>query len=177
MQQFFIGIVLPDEYKQQVIVFRDRWASNGLREVVEPHITVKAQSGLTIDLAWLDKVRRTCSIFPRFKLSLSEPKTFGTAVAFLSVESKEIYDLHRCLMDAVAPSPELVLRYELDGFHPHLTLGQTLFGMEDSEIEEMKNQANNVLAPFPTFDVTFVRVYKEIQPNKYLPYEDIQLAT
>ncbi|MDF2652485.1 MAG: 2-5 ligase [Paenibacillus sp.] len=133
---------------------------NGLREVVEPHITVKAQSGLTIDLAGLDKVRHRCSIFPRFKLSLSEPATFGTAVAFLSVESKEIYGLHKCLMDAVSPSPELVL-----------------FGMENSEIEELMNQAKTVLAPFPTFDVTFVRVYQEIEPNKYLPFEDIQLAT
>jgi 2'-5' RNA ligase len=79
-------------------------------------------------------------------------------------------------MDTVSPSPEHVLRYELDGFHPHLTLAQTLFGMENLEIEEMKNEAKNVLAPFPTFNVTYVRVYKEIEPNKYVPFEDIRLG-
>lgn len=79
-------------------------------------------------------------------------------------------------MDAVSPSPELVLSYELDGFHPHLTLGQTLFGMEPSEIEEMKQAAKHILTPFPTFHVTYIRVYKEIEPNKYVPFEDIQLT-
>ena len=174
--QFFIGIVPPDEYKQLIVAFRNRWSSNGLREVVEPHVTVKAQSGLTTDLSWLNKVKETCSLFPSFQLSLAEPSSYGTAVTFLSVESKDIYDLHKRLVEAVSPLPELVLFYELDGFHPHLTLGQTLFGMETSEVEEMKEAAKHSLAPFPTFDVTYVRVYKEIEPNKYVPFEDIQLA-
>jgi 2'-5' RNA ligase superfamily len=86
--------------------------------VFEPHITVKAQSGLTADLAWLNKVKETCSSFPCFKLSIAEPSSFGSAVAFLSVESKDIYDLHKRLMEAVSPSPELDLSYELGGYHP-----------------------------------------------------------
>jgi hypothetical protein len=57
-----------------------------------------------------------------------------------------------------------------------LTLGQTLFGMQTSEIEKMKEKAKNALVPFPTFNVTNVRVYQEIQPNKYVPFEDIPLA-
>jgi 2'-5' RNA ligase len=175
--QYFIGIVPPDEYKEQIATFRNRWASNRLKDVVEPHITVKAQSGLTEDMNWLENVRETCSSVQSFQLSLSEPATFETAVTFLNVESKDIYVLHKRLVDTVAPSPELIKRYlELDRFHPHLTLGQTYWGMKESEIEEMKLAARNALAPFPTFDVTYVRVYKEIEPNKYKPFEDIQLT-
>lgn len=41
----------------------------------------------------------------------------------------------------------------------------------------MKLLAINELAPYPTFNVNFVRVYKEVEPNKYLPLVDIQLGT
>lgn len=170
--QFFIGIAPPDEYKQQI----ECWTSNGLRNVVEPHITVKAQSGLTPDLGWLNNVKHACSSFPNFRLGLAAPSTYGTAVAFLSVESIKIFELHMQLMNAVSPSTEDILPYELDGFHPHLTLGQTRWGMEESEVTEMIEKASTDLLPFPTFDVTFVRVYQEIETNKYVPFEDIRLA-
>lgn len=175
--QYFIGIVPPDDYKEQIASFRNQWASNRLRDVVEPHITVKAQSGLTADMRWLENVRLTCSSFQSFQLTLSEPATFGTSVTFLNVESREIYDLHKLLVDTVSPSPKLIERYlELNRYHPHLTLGQTYWGMIDTEIEEMKITARNALAPFPTFDVKYVRVYEEVEPNVYMPFEDIQLA-
>lgn len=174
--QFFIGVVPPEKYKQQIAEFRNRWTSNGLRHVVEPHITVKAQSGLTSDLAWLNNVRNTCSSFPSFMLSLAEPSSYGTAVTFLNVESNEIFDLHKRIMDSISQPPESAFAYELDGFHPHLTLGQTRWGMDALEVEEMKSEAKTMLAPFPTFDVTYVRVYKEVELNKYLPFEDIQFA-
>ncbi|WP_340003681.1 2'-5' RNA ligase family protein [Paenibacillus sp. FSL K6-0276] len=175
--QYFIGIVPPDEYKEQIAAFRNRWASNRLQAVVEPHITVKAQGGLTEDMHWLENVRGTCSSVQCFQLSLSEPGSFGNAVTFLSVESKDVYDLHKRLVDTVSPSPELIKRYlELDRFHPHLTLGQTYWGMNEAEIEEMKQSAMHALVPFPTFNVKFVRVYKEIEPNKYVPFEDIKFG-
>lgn len=174
--QYFIGIVPPDDYKEKTASFRDRWASNRLRYVVEPHITVKAQSGLTEDMIWLENIKIKCSSFKSFQLTLSEPATFGTAVAFLSVESKEIYDLHKLLVETVSPSAELIERYlELDRYHPHLTLGQTYWGMTETEIKEMKIAARDDLAPFPTFDVNHVRVYREVETNVYVPFEDIPL--
>lgn len=175
--QYFIGIVPPDEYKEQIAEFRNRWVSNRLKDVVEPHVTVKAQGGLTEDLRWLNNIRETCATIKSFRLSILEPASFGNAVTFLGVESKEVYDLHKRLVDTVSPSPELINRYfELDRFHPHLTLGQTYWGMAETEIEEMKFSAVNVLAPFPTFQVNKVRLYKEIERNKYAPFEDIQLG-
>lgn len=74
-----------------------------------------------------------------YQLSLSEPGTFGSAVTFLSVEMSNIIDLHRRLVHAISPSQELLDRYfEMDKYHPHLTLGQTYWGLNETEIEEMK---------------------------------------
>ncbi|MDQ0898912.1 2'-5' RNA ligase family protein [Paenibacillus sp. V4I7] len=175
--QYFIGIVPPDEYLERVVAFQKRWLSNGLPNVVEPHVTVKAQSGLTLDMAWLEKVKVVCSSFSKFQLALSEPALFGNQVIFLSVQSNELLELHKKLVNVVTPSKELMQRYaELDLFTPHLTLGQTYWGMKESEILEMKSEAGDVLAPFPTFTVSYVRVYKEVKPNKYQLYEDIKLA-
>jgi len=122
--KYIIGITLPDDYKEKIVAFRDRWSSNCLKDVVEPHITVKAQGGLTVDLHWLESVRQTCSLIQSFQLSLSEPGTFGSAVTFLSVEMSNIIDLHRRLVHAISPSQELLARYfEIDKYHPHMTLG------------------------------------------------------
>jgi len=174
---YFIGIIPPDEDKKRIEQFRNRWASNRTGEVAEPHITVKAQGGLTEDLAWLDRVREVCSSFPRFQLSLAEPETFGDAVVFPGVRSDGIHVLHRRLLDAVSPSPELIKRYyEGDLYRPHLTLGQTLWGMSGPEIMEMAREARTALAPWPAFSVSFVRVYKEMEPDKYVPFDDIPLA-
>ncbi|GGG15492.1 hypothetical protein GCM10010912_69940 [Paenibacillus albidus] len=175
--QYFIGITPPEDYKDKIVVFRDRWSSNRLNDVVEPHITVKAQGGLTLDLHWLESVRQTCSLIQNFQLSLSEPRSFGSAVTFLSVETSSVIDLHRRLVSAISPSKEQIDRYfELDKYHPHLTLGQTYWGLNETEIEEMNLLAIKELAPFPTFNVNYVRVYKEIEPNKYVPFEDILLG-
>jgi 2'-5' RNA ligase len=65
---------------------------------------------------------------------------------------------------------------EMERFVPHLTLGQTHWGMSSREIVEMKACASMELAPFPTFTVDFVRVYQEIEKDVYVPYEDVPLA-
>ncbi|KQY94739.1 2'-5' RNA ligase [Paenibacillus sp. Root52] len=175
--QYFIAIVPPDDYKDQITSFRNRWEHHRLNEVAEPHITVKAQGGLTADLTWLDKVKVLCSSVQRFQLTFIEPSAFGKEVVFLGVRSKEIYEFHRLLVGTVAPPSELIKQYfELDEFHPHLTLGQTHWGMQESEVEEMKLTSKHALAPFPTFMVTHVRVYQEVEPNRYAPFEDIPLT-
>jgi len=176
--RYFLGIVPPDAYKERIERFRNRWTSNRIGEVAtEPHVTVKAQGGLTEDLAWLDSVRGVCSSFRSFRLSLAEPETFGDAVVFLGVRSEEIYELHKKLLDSVSPPHEQIIRYfEGEYYHPHLTLGQTHFGMTAPEIAEMKREARSALSPWPVFPVTFIRVYRKIEPDKYAPFEDIRLS-
>lgn len=175
--QYFIGIVPPCDYLERLAAFQKRWPSNGVSAVAQPHVTVKAQGGLTPDMAWLDRVKEACSSISSFPLSLSEPALFGKEVLFLSVRSNELLELHKKLVSAVSPSTELIQRYfEMDLYSPHLTLGQMHWGMKESEIDEMKAEAGIALAPYPTFTVSYVRVYKEVQPDTYQPFEDIRLA-
>lgn len=177
IMNYFIGITPPDDYKEKIEVFRDRWSSNDLNDVVEPHITVKAQGGLYGDLQWLEKVIQTCSSIQTFPLTLSVPGSFGSEVAFLSVETGKVIELHRRLVNVISPSQELIDYYfEMDKYHPHLTLGQTYWGLNETEILEMEQLAMNELAPYPTFNVHFVRVYKEVDPNRYVPFVDIPLG-
>ncbi|WP_454191303.1 2'-5' RNA ligase family protein [Paenibacillus sp. Marseille-Q7038] len=176
--KYFIGITPPDDYKEKIVTFRGRWSRNRLNDVVEPHITVKAQGGLTVDLHWSESVRKACSLIPSFQLTLSDPGSFGSDVTFLNVKTNNVIDLHKKLVKVILPSQELLDRYfEMDKYHPHLTLGQTYWGLSENEIDEMKLLTINELAPFPTFDVNYVRVYKEVEPDKYTPFEDIQLGT
>lgn len=65
--QYFIGIVPPDEVKSRIIKFQTRWENNSLLQVVEPHITVKAQGGLTSDKNWVSTVEKICKDIPSFK--------------------------------------------------------------------------------------------------------------
>jgi len=174
--RFFVGIVPPNHYKERIIEFQKKWESNNMWEIVEPHITVKAQSGLGSDLVWLDSIKRTCATFPRFTVSIGNPETFHDVVAYLSVHSPEIRDFHERLVEAVSPPPDEMKNYmEMERFHPHLTLGQTHWGMNSQEIVEMKASASIELSPFPAFPVDFIRVYQEIQRDRYVPYQDIAL--
>lgn len=175
--QFFAGIVPPKDYKDKVIKFQQKWDSNNMWRLVEPHITVKAQSGLTADLSWLAAIRRECASCSKFTVSLSHPETFADAVAYLSVQSPELRPFHERLVKVVSPPPEAVKQYmEIQQFIPHLTLGQTHWGMSPQEIMEMKADASVELAPFPTFTVDFIRVYQEVEKYIFAPYEDIALG-
>ena len=174
--QFFVGIVPPTDYMEKVIKFQQKWVSNRMWRVVEPHITVKAQSGLTSDLSWLDAIKRVCASSTKFTVSLGHPETFADAVAYLSVQSRELGPFHERLVEAVSPPPEVMKRYmEMGQFIPHLTLGQTRWGMSPQEIFEMVASAWAELAPFPSFTVDFIRVYQEIETDVYVSYEDILL--
>src|SRR5687768_8031602 len=127
--QFFIGIVPPDEFKKKIVELQQQWKNNSLPDVVEPHITVKAQGGLTPDEVWLSKVKKVCEDFSSFKLKLNKPAFFGDSVLFLSVKSTEIYEIHQKIVNAVSPERDLIKKYmELDDYVPHLTLGQTYWG-------------------------------------------------
>jgi 2'-5' RNA ligase len=79
MMQFFIAVCPPENFKQKVISFMKEYDPS----YVNPHITVKAQSGLTPDKKWLKSIEDTCKSFPRFNISIGPPKYISDA-AFLS---------------------------------------------------------------------------------------------
>ncbi len=171
--QYFIAIVPPDNYKKEIIKFQNQWISVNQ----EPHITVKAQGGLNSDTTWLEDIKKVCNNFQSFYLSITEPTFFGKSVLFQGVESKEVFELHHKLVKSVAPSEDLIKRYfELGDFTPHLTLGQTNWGLTEKDLEAMSNKAKTQLRPYhPTFEVNYIRVYKEVEPNRYDVFLDIPL--
>lgn len=141
--QYVIAIVPPTTYGTRIAEFQRRWPNNQTPLVVEPHVTVKAQGGLTPDLAWMDPVAAVCAAVPRFTVSFTGPEFFGDAVLYLGVASESLRVLHERLVDATSPEPALVERYfELDRYVPHLTLGQTVLGMMPSELKDMHYEAD-----------------------------------
>ncbi|WP_127529632.1 2'-5' RNA ligase family protein [Paenibacillus kobensis] len=175
--QFFVGIVPPEDSLKRIAAFQRQWAHNLLPDVVEPHITVKSQGGLTPDNNnWLNEVKAVCKNFPSFRVALHNPAWFGEDVLFLNVDSPQIKDLHRKMVKAIGPSDQLIKHYyEMDLYHAHLTLGQTRWGMNREQLEDMYQRTEEALAPYPAFEVDFLRVYQEVEPDRYRTYLDIPL--
>lgn len=174
--QFFIGIVPSDEYKMKLIDFQNKWKNNRITDVVEPHITLKAQGGLTPDEIWLSKVKGVCYNFNSFQITFDKPMFFGDDILYLSATSNELHKLHKRIVREISPTDEIIKKYfELDDFLPHMTLEKTNYGLSKKDLRDMGELAEKELIPFPTFEVRFVRVYQEIEPNKYIKYLDIPL--
>ena len=173
--EYFIAIIPPKGYTEKIIQFQKPRKNNSLPYTVEPHITLKCQAGLENKMTWLDPVKAICRSFSPFKLTMSGVKTFGTSVVYLSIISAEIYELHRKILGAVAPDPELSKKYfELDLYEPHLTLGLSEFGMSGDELMNMKEQAKRHINSFPPFIVKRVVLF-ELENDRYQKIEDIEL--
>ncbi len=174
--QYVIGIVPPSAYGQRIVTFQRRWPGNQTPGIMEPHITVKAQGGLTPDLSWIQPVIAVCGAFPRFAVTVTEAEFFTDTVVYLGIASSSIRALHRLLVETIAPPPESIARYfEWDHYVPHLTLGETARGMAPWELRDMGRAAAEALGPFPTFEVMAVRIYREID-GRYQPLRDVRLA-
>ncbi|MEE6449466.1 2'-5' RNA ligase family protein [Gottfriedia acidiceleris] len=174
--QYFIGIAPPDAFMKKIVKFQQQWENNRLVEGVEPHITVKAQGALTPDMKWLERVKKICENFLSFKVKISNPKFFGEDILYLSVESDELIKLHEIVVEAISPPQELIKTYfELDEYIPHLTIGQTHFGLTNLELNDMAIKAIEELTPSETFKVEFVRVYESTETGKYIKLIDIPL--
>ncbi|MBX0356944.1 2'-5' RNA ligase family protein [Halobacillus sp. Nhm2S1] len=175
--QHFIGWVPPEDFKEKVIHFQKKWSGNTITEVVEPHITLKAQGGLTPDRKWLDQVRETCRRTNPFRVQLGGPAFFGEDVLYLSVRSEKVYDLHKQMVQIAEPTSKQVDDYfELKHFVPHLTLAKTTYGLSKLDLFDMAKAADKEFRPFPAFEVDRVRVYEEGSPNRYRKLEDITLG-
>lgn len=179
--EYFIGIVPPEEYLKRIEQFQSRWIN---KLSVEPHITLKAQGGLTPDKKWIDKVQRVCEDFKPFKVSIDKPKYFGDNILYLSINSNNLYDLHQKILQEISPSEDLIKQYfELDAFVPHLTLGKEQccenisIGLSKKEVKDMEQLANIELTPYPDFEVNFIRVYElNNEEQRYERYLDIPLS-
>ncbi|WP_273834049.1 2'-5' RNA ligase family protein [Guptibacillus sedimenti] len=175
--QYFIGITPPPDYLKKVEHFQHKWLDS---PIVEPHITLKAQGGLTPDKEWIEKVRAVCKSLHPFTITLAKPNYFGDNILYLSILSDELYPLHEAIVRAISPSQKLINQYqyfELDDFVAHLTLGKALYGLTKEELSNMEHAAEKELTPYPTFLVKSVQVY-ELRPNsnRYEPLLQIPLG-
>lgn len=145
-------------------------------DAVEPHLTLKAQGGLNPDKKWINELINVCERFSSFNVSISEPNFFGEDILYLRTASSELFKLHNKLLHAVSPSEDLIKKYfEGEDFIPHITLGKTYYGLSKKELKDMKDLAEKELSPYPTFKVSYIRIYAETTPGKYIKYLDIQL--
>ncbi|WP_273851894.1 2'-5' RNA ligase family protein [Guptibacillus spartinae] len=173
--QYFIGITPPLDYVKKVENFQHQWLDS---LIVEPHITLKAQGGLTHDREWVEKVKWVCKSTQPFTISLAKPNYFGDNILYLSVRSNELYPLHEAIVKAISPSEQLINHYfELEDFVAHLTLGKEQHGLTKEELRDMEDAAEKELTPYPTFLVKSVQVY-ELRPNsnRYEPLLEIPLG-
>lgn len=179
--EYFIGIIPPEKYLECIEHFQRRWV-NYLG--VEPHITLKAQGGLTPDKKWIDKVQKVCQNFQPFQLSLDKPKYFGDNILYLSVnKNNNLYDLHQKIVQVISPSENSIKQYfELDAFVPHLTLGKEQYGgnitteLSKKDLKDMEELVDKELTPYPNFEVDFIRIYElNIEKQRYEKYLDISL--
>lgn len=170
---YFIAVMPPTDYAGRITEFASRW---GYHPDWPPHITIKAQGGLTEDRAWLDAVAKACCSFQPFPVSLAEPAMFGESVLFLQVQSRAIGELHKTLVDTVNPTLEERARYfEDERFLPHLTLGQVEQELTKEQLAEMREYVAVDLTPYATFMVDKLRVFQLDVKGVYQPLLDLPL--
>ncbi|MCM3611651.1 2'-5' RNA ligase family protein [Planococcus sp. MERTA32b] len=175
--QYFIGVVPPESELQKLKEFRKQWPANRIDDLVEPHITLKAQGGLSADEGWLENVKAAVADFLAFRVQLAEPRFFGEDVLYLSMDSPEVSELHSVLVEAVGTSPEQIARYfELDQFVAHLTLAKTSHGVSKGELKKMAEAASQELTPYPVFSVDSIWIYRKADDQRgYVKYMDVPL--
>ena len=168
--QFFIAIIPPKGIKQQIEDIQKKFGDN----CVEPHITVKAQGGLSDDKLWIGKVKKGIAGFRPFKVVLGRAKTFENKVLYISVKSEEIVRLHNEIVSAINPPGYLKKEHFEDKFYtPHLTLGMLDTGFQRSDFPEMAKLADALFAEEKVhFTAEFIRLFS-IQDGKCQELEDI----
>ncbi|QHJ69141.1 2'-5' RNA ligase family protein [Planococcus halotolerans] len=175
--QYFIGVVPPESELEKLKEFRNQWPANRIDDLVEPHITLKAQGGLSADESWLENIKEAAAGFPGFPVQLGEPRFFGEDILYLSMDSPELQELHETLVKAAGATPEQIEQYfELDLFVAHLTLAKTAYGLSREELKEMAAAASKELAPYPAFTIESIRIYRKSDGQQgYVKYMDVPL--
>lgn len=179
--KYFIGVVPPKEFLKQVEQLQRRWIN---KLGVEPHITLKAQGGLTSDEKWISKVKKICEDFSPFQVSIGKPQYFGENILYLSVHSNNLHYLHQKLGHEISPSNDIIESYfELVAYIPHLTLGKEHYsssisaGLSNIELKGMEQLATKELSPYHEFTVNFIRIYKfHTEKKRYEKHLDIPLG-
>ena len=110
---FFVGVLPPPELSARILA----WQRALGHVITTPHVTLKAPGELNAQQALA--CREVCRRTPPFDLWLGGVQTFRGRVIYLAASGKGLSALHAALVAAVGtPAGE----FELDNYHPHLTL-------------------------------------------------------
>jgi 2'-5' RNA ligase len=134
----FLAIVPPREIAD---VIQDLQRRIGVDTSVLPHVTVKAQPGLSLDGSWRHAVADALARRGRAHLSFTAVDWFGSGIVYLAV-SDAATELHWTILHAV----ESVVRgdrfeYDGDAYVPHLTLGAEFAGATGHQLDALAADA------------------------------------
>ncbi|BDP42835.1 hypothetical protein DAETH_28040 [Deinococcus aetherius] len=168
-----LGLLPPPDLAARVEDFR---AGLKVREST-PHVTVKARSGLSPDLAWVEAARRAVAAHPPVTLSIGGARAFrnGSAV-YLQVHSPDAVALHLRLLGVLRPAQ----RFGYEGPHmtPHLML---VLGRRGVDVSGVLKEAQAAFADLEGTPITFAarKVWLMRKPGPgglYVPVEAWPLA-
>lgn len=171
---FFIGLALPPNFARKVLKFQRKYENNSLPEIVEPHITVKAQGGLSEGMDWLSPVRNVIEGTIPFEVKVGKPNTFAGKVVYLSVQSDGAKSLHRELVKAVSPSEdEIAAYYEMDSYVPHVSIAIIDEQLGSDTFERIREDASKTFTGSFSFMVESARIYGLTDRGTYVTLGDI----
>lgn len=110
---FFVGVLPPADLAGRVLA----WQARLEHVVTAPHVTLKAPGQFSG--ARLAACERACARSPAFEVRLGGVQTFPDRVVYLSASGPGLHALHSGLVAATGQSAG---PFELEGYHPHLTL-------------------------------------------------------
>lgn len=109
----FVGLRPPPVVAERARV----WQSALRHEITEPHVTLKAPGRLSGPQ--IMACTEACRGAAPFRVRIGGVQTFDERVIYLRAEGAGLTAMHRTLVAAVGQAPG---EFELDGYHPHLTL-------------------------------------------------------
>lgn len=173
---FAIAVVPPASVSERIVSFIGAHSKGRSPLAAEPHITVKAQGGLTDDLIWLPKIERCVAGYRPFEIALHRAATFGGEVVYLKPGPLSVLrELHRLLLRAIQPSETEMARYfEGDAYVPHVTLFLRMQGFSAAEMGVLKQEAERVFAEPMTFVVSSLVIFRQTDDGyTYLPWREV----
>jgi hypothetical protein len=132
---FLLAVLPPPQLAERIGRFR---AAQHLRDAAAvPHVTIKARSGLSPDLAWQAPLQEVVARHAPVPLSIGGPRVFSNGTAlYLETDGPAAVQLHLALLEALQDreSGGRFFGYEGPGLKLHLSLALKRRGVDLPEV-------------------------------------------
>jgi len=169
-----ILVITPPQ--DQIERIRTLQVECGVSTDVVPHVTVKAQPGLTDRSRWVQPLRERLRRHRPFALRFIGVGQFGEEIVYLGVGGNGIRRLHNTILD-VLDRLGVEERFEYDGesYEPHLTLAASFAGADATALREIGLRARRLNVP--SFEVgAIIELHRPGRGELYQPLEQFALA-